>query len=794
MGTSAEVGRETRVPWPGPRPYDEPDWQDFCGRDPELLDLLARVRTEKLTVLLGASGSGKTSLVRAGLVPILRQERYHPAGSQAEWPILLLRRWGNIGSGSLEENLLTQLGLAIDAIRKWGELLGQEKAIADAEQLHADFESAKDAGSGKTSLLELLEALARAQARRYAKGDAGPERSGNSAASGGLILIFDQFEEWLRVDRPTASDAAAPSEALGLIGKLCRSKAPTRVLLSMRREYSYALRELELAIGPLAGRSVFLEHLTEPTVIAVVEESSGKSDLPIDRDVAQRMVGWLAPGSGKAVMELREASGAGDAVEREEAGRPDLLQLQAALLEISRFVVGRGGSRVDMRLLDEFIGQFPERREDLGREPEGDREKGRARRVLGGALERWIEAALRGESRPRTSGSADSEMSRTHHAWAQKGLKEDLHLQVHRIAVRLAPHLSSGDQKVSQEENILFRKALGEEIARLGIKDPAQRSRIRVLEQDNGDPRLGEVGLSKEVPDEADRTLAGLARVMNWSPAETGDRIVTCFKETLHRLAEANILQRTSFGLDDERVYWELVHDQFGPNFTKWAERQRGTWDDCKSSLVVCSGLQPIAVPTTEIGPPVGVECYDLVKVSWQGCGIENDQSERLTLRNVRFSSCFLIGTIFDNIDFVGCSFEDCDLRGGLFRNCSFRRDASRKPTRFIRCDSNIAIVGGESGVIEDLEFRDCHLRQTTIVSKFEGKVRYSRGSRVIQGFYDVQNAEGLSRDHPCIIFESGCRACYCTADDETFQYLKFESSDTDMHNSALPAGFRIRS
>ncbi len=231
------------------------------------------------------------------------------------------------------------------------------------------------------------------------------------------------------------------------------------------------------------------------------------------------------------------------------------------------------------------------------------------------------------------------------------------------------------------------------------------------------------------------------------------------------------------------------MHDQFGPNFTKWAERQRGTWDDCKSSLVVCSGLQPIAVPVALIEPPTGSDFYDLVKVSWQGCGVENFRAERLVLKNVRFKDCYLVGTIFDSIDFVGCSFEGCDLKGGLFRRCNFLPDEKGGPTTFERCDANIAIVGGR---ISNLRFHDCHLQQAAIDgATLAGEIRYSGYSRLIQGYLDVKRDQKPERAK--ILFEAGSRAALCLWGPQSHGLLDFKDPDLDKRNSGLDDEFRVR-
>ena len=65
---------EARNPYKGLGPFDEVDASDFFGRDKlvsEMADALAG--GDRLLVVVGPSGSGKSSAVRAGLVPALRE-------------------------------------------------------------------------------------------------------------------------------------------------------------------------------------------------------------------------------------------------------------------------------------------------------------------------------------------------------------------------------------------------------------------------------------------------------------------------------------------------------------------------------------------------------------------------------------------------------------------------------------------------------------------------------------------------------------------------------------------------
>lgn len=60
-------------PWPGLRPFTEHDSAFFFGREHEVQALLERVERHPVVVLYGQSGLGKTSLLRAGLFPRLKQ-------------------------------------------------------------------------------------------------------------------------------------------------------------------------------------------------------------------------------------------------------------------------------------------------------------------------------------------------------------------------------------------------------------------------------------------------------------------------------------------------------------------------------------------------------------------------------------------------------------------------------------------------------------------------------------------------------------------------------------------------
>ncbi len=69
-------------PYVGPRPFEENEQERFFGRSQEANDVASLVLAHSAVLLYGQSGAGKTSLVNAGVTPLLRKQGFGIASAR----------------------------------------------------------------------------------------------------------------------------------------------------------------------------------------------------------------------------------------------------------------------------------------------------------------------------------------------------------------------------------------------------------------------------------------------------------------------------------------------------------------------------------------------------------------------------------------------------------------------------------------------------------------------------------------------------------------------------------------
>jgi len=143
-------------PYPGMVPFTEKQADVFFGRDKEIADGVDRLRQHPFLTVIGPSGSGKSSLVYAGVIPALRKSKRFGAG---EWDVRVLRP-GQTPLTALAEALATSPEQLVSATFTQRTLLFVDQfeelfTLAEAAQTQR-FLDALHALIGKPNLYILL--------------------------------------------------------------------------------------------------------------------------------------------------------------------------------------------------------------------------------------------------------------------------------------------------------------------------------------------------------------------------------------------------------------------------------------------------------------------------------------------------------------------------------------------------------------------------------------------------------------------------------------------------------------
>src|SRR5512135_864717 len=89
MNDPDTVTAQLKSPYPGLRPFHAEEADIFFGREEQIDHMLTRLETHHFMAVVGTSGCGKSSLVRAGLIPALEQGLL--CGAYPNWRMALMR-------------------------------------------------------------------------------------------------------------------------------------------------------------------------------------------------------------------------------------------------------------------------------------------------------------------------------------------------------------------------------------------------------------------------------------------------------------------------------------------------------------------------------------------------------------------------------------------------------------------------------------------------------------------------------------------------------------------------------
>jgi hypothetical protein len=222
-------------PYKGLKPFAAADQPFFFGRERETPHLSDLVRAHRLVILYGASGTGKTSLIQAGLVPWLERD-------QPPYTVVTARA----------------LGDPIQAIR-----VAVTNRAAPDEKLPAG-----------RSLVDFLAAAAR-------------------LFHSTLVLVLDQFEE-LYVQSSPELRAQFRDELAQVIQA---RDLPVKLVLSLREEWLAALGEFESAVPNLYDARFRLTPLDREAARAAIEKPVVPFGIRFEATLVDRLLDDLGGGT-----------------------------------------------------------------------------------------------------------------------------------------------------------------------------------------------------------------------------------------------------------------------------------------------------------------------------------------------------------------------------------------------------------------------------------------------------------------------------------------------------------------
>ncbi len=256
--TWLQLGGSPPCPYRGLFAFSEEDADLFFGRETFTETLVSAVKNNPLVAVIGASGSGKSSVVFAGLVPQLRQD------ITQQWQIISIRPG---------QNPIEALAVALVQAIHWKP---QENTTQNQPYHHRllELELAVELKQDKHALAEII--------YRYLQ----------NFLHRRIALIIDQFEE-LYTQTSDAERQAFLDAILTAISLVPRFS----LILTLRADfYSYALSYRPLS-DALQGSVYNLGPMSREELQTVIEKPADKMQVKLETGLTEKLIAaTLEPG------------------------------------------------------------------------------------------------------------------------------------------------------------------------------------------------------------------------------------------------------------------------------------------------------------------------------------------------------------------------------------------------------------------------------------------------------------------------------------------------------------------
>ncbi|OQW91024.1 MAG: hypothetical protein BWK78_05670, partial [Thiotrichaceae bacterium IS1] len=234
-------------PYRGLAAFRQANANVFFGRVGEIQELLRLVKERRFTALVGVSGSGKSSVVFAGLVPQLQE---------SQWQVIECRPEGNP---------FNRLAVALVKLLT-SDKLAQAKQLTTLEQ---------ELPTGETKLPALVQVWQEESHKR-------------------LLLIIDQFEELY-----TGNSMVVQQQFMAGLLTLVKSEVPATLLLTLRADFmNQALTYPEFSQA-LNGNTRFISSMNSDELKEVIEKPAAQVGLRLETGLTETILKDLGTKGGR---------------------------------------------------------------------------------------------------------------------------------------------------------------------------------------------------------------------------------------------------------------------------------------------------------------------------------------------------------------------------------------------------------------------------------------------------------------------------------------------------------------
>ncbi len=251
-------------PYPGLRSFEPGEGEIFFGRSHNVEEVREKLAANQVVAVLGGSGSGKSSLLRAGLLPFLNTKQ-RIRGSVGNWYSAEFRPrtrpLDELASALAEQIMLPRLKTGAAGL---AQELGLPPEVSDSqaaaclrERYVSRFVAAGPGGDGSESLLDAFTDIAEHELDRVDNAVTGGRRLGEPS----LFLLIDQLEEAFRPEVCASERDALLNLIVGLHEAAKSRKGRVFLALTMRSEEVHRCAEHRGLSAVVVGSGYQLELL-----------------------------------------------------------------------------------------------------------------------------------------------------------------------------------------------------------------------------------------------------------------------------------------------------------------------------------------------------------------------------------------------------------------------------------------------------------------------------------------------------------------------------------------------------